>query len=310
MDHAPLRYSVVIVTYRRHAPLSDTLRALAPVVDPAQGEVLVLDQRPPGPLPADVLAAPGLRYVTLDRPGMVPARNVGIRTARGQVLVFLDDDVLPAPDLITGHLAAYQDPAVGAVAGRILDPGQNGDAPAPNPRLFDPVCGWEYARFDHTTPGDVMTARGCNMSFRRDVLLRLGGFDPHLEIFRDDTDMCLRVIAAGYRVRFVPAATLVHLNAPSGGTRGKAPECRGPLDREWQMYRQHYRHYRDNLYFLLSHFRGRRRWRYLWRAYRDNVGLSRWPWRLAAKNLCFLAALWQATCQARFRRHHPCTLAE
>ena len=100
--------------------------------------------------------------------------------------------------------------------------------------------------------GVVMTARGCNMSFRRDLLTRIGGFDPHIEIFRDDTDGCFRVINAGYRVRFVPEAALVHLNAPSGGTRSEEAGARSCISREWRLYRQYYRHYRDNLYFLLK----------------------------------------------------------
>ena len=304
-----MTYSVVIVSYRRHACLCETLRALAPLVDPAAGEVIVVDQCPTSPLPSDVLATPGLRYVTPATPGMVAARNLGIQLARGDVVIFLDDDVIPLPGLIEGHLGAYADPAVGGVAGRILERDQEARTQPSDPRSMDPVRGWEFAEFAHATPGDVMTARGCNMSFRRERLLTLGGFDPHLAIFRDDTDICLRLIAAGYKLRFVPAAALVHLNAPSGGTRGESGPAIGYWAREWQSYRQHYRHYRDNLYFLLRHFRGRARWASIWRAYRGYVGLSRWPWRLAAKNLCFLAALWTAAARARYRAHHPCDLA-
>jgi GT2 family glycosyltransferase len=311
MTDPSLRYTVVIVTYRRHASLCDTLRALGPHIDPANGEVLVIDQCPPGPLPDDVLATPTLRYISLDRPGMVAARNVGIRNARGEVILFLDDDVIPLPGLIEGHLAAYVDPSVGGVAGRILDPGQTA-APPPHPKVFDPADGWRHAHFDHTIPGDVMTVRGCNMSFRRDLLVRLGGFDLALAppySFREDTDMSVRVRAAGYRVRFVPDAALVHLNSPSGGTRDvKLPDSLARA--ELKRYRALYQHQSNNLYFVLRHFRGRARWASLWWAYRDYVGLSRWPWRLAAKNACFFAALVNAARLARFRRYHPCTLTE
>jgi GT2 family glycosyltransferase len=289
--------------------LCETLRALAPLVDPSTGEVIVVDQQPLGALPADVLATPGLRYVVLDYAGMVRARNVGLAAARGGVVIFLDDDVVPRPGLIEAHLAAYADPKVGGVAGRVLDPGQEDGVPSP-PKGFDPGAEWRQAHFDHAVPGDVMTARGCNMSFRLTVLTQLGGFDPFIRIFRDDTDMCLRVIAAGYVIRFVPAAVLVHLNAPSGGTRGTVAEANGRVAREWRLYHQLHRHYRDNLYFILRHFRGAQRLRWLADAYRTYVGLSRWPWRLAAKNACFFLAFLQAARLARYRKHHPCVLSE
>jgi GT2 family glycosyltransferase len=305
-----IRCSVVIVTYRRQAVLCDTLRALAPHIDPAATEVLVIDQCPTGPLPADVLATPGLRYVVRGRAGMVPARNHGLRMAAGECVLFLDDDVVPLPGLIESHLAAYHDPTVGGVAGRILDLGQEGTCPAADPRSFDPVRGWAHAQFDHATPGDVMTSRGCNMSFRRDLLLRLGGFDEQIEIFRDDTDMSLRVRGAGYRVRFVPEAALVHLNAPSGGTRGTAAEVSGYWRREVRTYRQLFRHYRDNLYFLLTHFRGRYLWGQLLTAYLSYVGVSRWPWRQVAKNCQFARAFWAALTRRRLRRARPCALSD
>lgn len=304
-----LQYSVVIVTYHRHAPLCDTLRALASYIDPTAGEILVIDQCPLGTLPADVLVTPGLRYINLDRPNMVAARNMGIQHARGEVVIFLDDDVVPLTGLISAHLAAYSDTLVGGVAGYALEKGSE-PRTAPNTRVFDMSEGWRDAHFDHPVPGNVMTARGCNMSFRREVIIRLGGFDPFIQIFRDDTDMCLRVIAAGFVIRYVPAAGLIHLSIPSGGTRGNAAEAGTRVVQEWRMYRQLHRHYRDNLYFLARHFRGRALWQCFWEAYRTYVGVSRWPWRLAAKNMCFFFALWQATRMAQYRRHNPRVLAD
>ncbi len=295
-----MHYSIIIVTYHRHGPLCDTLRVLASLVDPANGELLVIDQCPTGDLPDDVLSVPGLRYVTPNRPGHVAARNSGVRLAHGDVLLFLDDDVIPLPGLIDGHLEAYRDPTVGAVAGRILEPGQT-VTPPPHPKLFHPVDGWLYAHFDHAVEGDVMTARGCNMSFRRDLLIELGGFDmglaPH-PAFREETDMCMRVRAAGYRVRFVPAAALVHLNAPSGGTRDAKPPVT-PVRAELARYHSLYRHQFNHLYFVLKHFRDGVRSVNVWRAYRDYVGISRWPWRVVGKNLAFFLALWAAAWSVR-----------
>jgi GT2 family glycosyltransferase len=223
---------------------------------------------------------------------MVGARNVGLDLARGQIAIFLDDDVIPHRGLVEAHLAAYDDPRVGGVAGRILDQGHE-DGALPHPKVFDPQDGWRHAHFDHAQPGDVMTSRGCNMSFRRELLMRLRGFDGRLQMWRDDTDMCFRVRDAGYAIRFVPAASLMHLASASGGTR-PGQQAPSAFAGELRMYRTHYRHYRDNLYFLAKHLGGAEHRRAVLEAYRDYVGLSRWPWRLLAKNGCFAVALGRA----------------
>lgn len=301
-----LSVSIVIVSYHRQPLLEATLRELLPLCSEGS-EVIVVDQDPQAPLSDKLLGHPALRYQVMARPSMVGARNEGLRLAQGEVVLFLDDDVIPRAGLIEAHAAAYADAKVGGVAGRIEEKAAPGET-EPHPSLFDPQIGWRFAHFDHRARGDVMTSRGCNMSFRRALLEKLGGFDTNIRMFRDDTDMCFRVLAAGYLIRFVPEAELVHLSATSGGTRGRAGSA-SPLRREWQMYRTHYRHYRDNLYFLLRHFRGRERRRWVFDAYRTYVGISRWPWRLLAKNLCFLAALVNAARLAADRRQHPCTLS-
>src|SRR5207237_833267 len=186
------------------------------------------------------------------------ARNLGIQAARGEIIIFLDDDVIPEPGLIDGHLLPYDDPTIGGVAGRIIDQGKAPRAHV-DPRALDPEDGWRYTHFDHTTRMEVAHAPTCNVSFRRSVLLQIGGFDPGFRLaLREDSDLCFRVRQAGYRIVFEPSAALVHLSAPAGGTRlSVGGESR--LVRELDMYRKHFRHYRDNLYFLRKHFRGWKR---------------------------------------------------
>ena len=283
--------SIVIVTYKRHIPLCNTLHAIGPFIRNKIIELLVIDQCPVEELPNTFINIPNLRYVVLDKPGMVRARNIGLELAKGDIVLFLDDDIVPSSDLIDAHMHAYGDLSIGGVAGRILDSEPVMLDAMADSRMFDLVNGWEHPKFDNTVAGDVMTSRGCNMSFRRKLLKQLDGFDSNIEIFRDDTDMCFRVIAAGYRIRFIPEAVVIHLNASSGGTRAPEISFNGYWNREWRSYKQNYRHYRDNLYFLVRHFRGIRLVQYIFKAYRDYVGLSRWPWRLLAKNIAFFLAL-------------------
>jgi GT2 family glycosyltransferase len=285
--------SAVVVTYRRPTLVAETVNLLLPQLGPLD-ELLVVDQSPER---HEGLAAHcRVQYFGQLPPNMVRARNLALSRARGDVVLFVDDDVIPEAGLVAAHREAYGDPAVGGVAGRILEP-HAASAGEPDPRFLDLSEGWRYADFTHTARrDDVMTVRGCNMSFRRDLLLRLGGFDTHLRppfCFREDSEMSFRVRREGYRVVFEPRAGLIHLSAPQGGTRpgGAKP---GRLQQELTMYKRHFLHYRDNLYFITKHFRGRPRRRWVADAYCTYVGLSRWPWRLVAKNLCFLAAWMQA----------------
>jgi GT2 family glycosyltransferase len=292
MREPSLTISVVIASYGRPDLLRQTVAGLLPQLG-ADGEIVVAEQAPTADLADEFSRMARVRYFRLPRPGTVAARNFAIGRARGDILLFVDDDVIARPGLLAAHREPYTDPAVGGVAGRVIDAGQE-PASALDPRAADPVGGWRYYNFDHPVPMDVPHAPTCNLSLRRDVVVRAGGFDPAFRLaWREDSDLCFRVRALGYRIVYHPPAALVHLSAGTGGTRGSATDS-GPVGREMRMYRKYFLHYRDNLYFVLKHFRGPARRRFVVDAYRDYVGLSRWPWRLAAKNACFLAALGQA----------------
>jgi GT2 family glycosyltransferase len=283
------RMTVGIVTYARTPICVEAIAAVLPLLGP-EDEFVVVEQGA-----SDVAVYCQARWpgrvlcFTLGKPSMVGARNYLIQRARGEVILFIDDDVVPSPKLIEAHWAAYRDSSIGGVAGRILSKESD---PALAPEL--PGTHWMGTNFEATSSAEVPHARGCNMSFRREGLVKIGGFDPGHLLFRDDSDMCFRLRAEGYRILFVPEAELLHLAAESGGTRGASMIASSPVATELKMYHSHFRHYRDNLYFLVKHFRGIERWTSIARAHHDYVGLSRWPWRLAAKNLCFLAALLSA----------------
>jgi GT2 family glycosyltransferase len=224
---------------------------------------------------------------------------VAITAARGRIILFVDDDVIPSTDLLEGHVAAYEDSSVGGVAGRILGPGEDDSCAA---RL--PPRNWLSINFNMLYKTPVATARGCNMSFRKDILLAIGGFDTEFRrpfFLCEDSDVCFTIREKGFELLFEPSACLRHLEAKSGGTRApKRPASK--IRAEFWMYRQHFCHYRDNLYFLCKHFRGSQRLRYVLRAYKVYVGVSRWPWRLVAKNLSFGAALFSAVLRQNRKR--------
>ncbi|HEY7983183.1 MAG TPA: glycosyltransferase family 2 protein, partial [Ktedonobacterales bacterium] len=75
----------------------------------------------------------------------------------------------------------------------------------------------ELEGWPHDTPRDVAMLSGCYLLVPQAVLARVGGFDPNIFLFFEDADLCYRIRAAGYVVRYEPVSTIVHLDG--GQTR-------------------------------------------------------------------------------------------
>ncbi|MEV2256565.1 glycosyltransferase [Streptomyces sp. NPDC050147] len=188
-------YAVVIPTLGRPS-LTVTLRALAEAAGPKPDRLILVDDRPgtdgTTELPVEIPAS--LRTVTTvvsgRARGPAAARNTGWRAA-GDVpwIVFLDDDVVPGPtwrDDLALDLAAAA-PGDAAVTARI-------NVPLPTDRR---PTDWE-----RNTAG-LATARWitADMAYRREALEAVGGFDERFRrAFREDADLALRVLAAGWTV--------------------------------------------------------------------------------------------------------------
>ncbi len=116
---------------------------------------------------------------------------------------------------------------MGAVAGRVFDRMKLGDSGGEleieylPPQAMDPGIAWYHIDLVHTIkPQQVLTARGCNMSFRREIFTKYGlNFDERFRgsAVREESDFCLRVRQTGYKIWYDPDAYLVHLGEETGG---------------------------------------------------------------------------------------------
>ena len=214
MTHLPF-CSVIVPTYQREQVLCDTIAYLLDLSYPHY-ELIVVDQTPLHEAQTEqflLQVVPRIRYIQIDQVGMCHARNVGIEAAKGDIILFCDDDIIPTPHLLTNHVRHYWDPAVGGVTGPC---GFQPDGPV------SIVRGGEISRSPlPTTVVETEGAQGGNMSFRKQILVRIGGFDEGFisQARREETDASLRVRALGYRILFDPQASIEHLAFPSGGGR-------------------------------------------------------------------------------------------
>ncbi|MFI9326726.1 glycosyltransferase family 2 protein [Kitasatospora sp. NPDC052868] len=185
--------------------------------------VVVVDHCPE--LTARLADRPGLRLVeSPEEPGVSGARNTGVRTARGEVVAFLDDDAVAAPDWTGRLLAAYRDQRVIGVGGPVESWWETG-RPDWFPPEYDWVVGCSYPGALEAT-GTVRNFIGANMSFRRAEVVAAGGFRGDLGRIGtspfgcEETELCLRLTARhpGRELRYEPAAVVRQHVPPARAT--------------------------------------------------------------------------------------------
>jgi GT2 family glycosyltransferase len=209
------KLSIIIPTYKREAVLIETINHLLRL-RPEPAEVLLIDQTPRHEETTErglrELERGGVvRQVKLNRPSITGAMNEGLRQARCEVVLFLDDDIIPDSELLAAHLAAH---ARGEriVAGQVLQPGES--------PLDDEKKSEEF-RFASNCRQYITEVMGGNFSIRRELALELGGFDENFVhvAYKFEAEFAHRALAEGKLILFEPTASIRHLKAISGGTR-------------------------------------------------------------------------------------------
>jgi len=205
-----LTASIIVPTRRRAGYLDVALASIVMQASAAGAELLVVDDGP-DELTRATAQRHGARYVAHDvSRGLNAARNTGIDAARGELLVFVDDDVDVRPGWLDALLAADRaaEPDVGVLTGpihaRFEDHAFRGCG-----REGPPITAQDHGAQDR----DVVHAWGANMTVRRGALERAGRFDETRELYGDEQEWQQRLHAAGGRVRYVAAAALDHRRA-------------------------------------------------------------------------------------------------
>lgn len=216
-----MKLSIIIATHARPESLAQLLASLAPQLHSSRYELIVAENGTPGgpshlPEGADINA-----HIYEAKPGKCRVQNLAIKRATGDVLIFLDDDLIVARDYLdqVERFFTYH-PEFAAMKGRVL--------PREDPHKIAGV-NWVYLDLPLVDHGDeiveVRGVIGANMAFLANALRAVGPFDerlgPGAAGHEEETEMSARLRRAGYRIGYSPNAAVYHDVDPARADRAR-----------------------------------------------------------------------------------------
>jgi len=195
--------SVVICAYnaeRTMLPCLESLRKL----DYPNFEVIIVDDGSRDRTAEISMDFPEFRLIRQPNKGLSVARNVGLHAARGDIIAYTDSDCVVDPHWLTLVVRTLTEKNFDGCGGPNYAPHEDG--------WVEACCAASPGAPCHVLTADDVAEHlaGCNMVFTKAALLKVGGFDPQFTSAGDDVDVCWRILDAGLRLGFCPAAFVWH----------------------------------------------------------------------------------------------------
>lgn len=257
--------SIIILTYNGLSLTRQLLNSLKNNVDIKNNEVIVVDNASMDNTVAELKKEYDWIQLIENEAniGFGAANNLAAKTARGEILLFLNNDVIVEDDFITPVVQKLSNDIIGTLGPKILNPDHTfqlsaGSFPSVPNEIIDKFIykyyrrfGWLLknveSKFSKEKPVDWIT--GACLFIKRKVFNEIGGFDERYFMYFEDKDLCKRVRDIGYDVVYFPAVEIVHLLGQSSNI-AQAEKLRR-IYRESQRY--YYLKHRNKIeYFILK----------------------------------------------------------
>jgi len=238
-------FSIIICTYERHQDLIESIKSVFDQKFKSYELIVVVPYHDKKSI-AILKQFPKIKIVLQkEGKGLSFARNLGIAVAKGNFIAFLDDDANAYPDWLSNLHRCYTDDTIGAIGGLVFSPNLT-DIQFKNGAVnkFAEVKAYlDYSHEEYNHPDGVWYnyIQGANTSFRRDLLVKLGGFNPAYKFYLDESELCVRIIKENFKIIHANDAIVVH--KMSEGINRK-----GQWDLNW------FEIMKSTIYFSMTHF--------------------------------------------------------
>jgi O-antigen biosynthesis protein len=217
--------SIVIPAYNNYRETYKCLKSISTATDLKNIEVIIIDDTSTDRTPRMLKRIAGAVVLRNERNmGFIRTCNRGADVARGQYLVFLNNDTVVTSGWLEALVATFEDyPDAGVVGAKLVYP--DGRLQEAGGVIWNDASGWNYGKFDdpdhprYNFVRDTDYCTGACMMIPRMLFKQLGGFDTHFApIYYEDTDLAFKARHAGHRVIYQPLSRVIHFEGLTSGT--------------------------------------------------------------------------------------------